>query len=168
MTNTKRNHYFTPSWWIGFFFLGTLDVAISVNIVSMNYHDLLTTPWTLWEYIGVPLVCSMFAFGVLMLVAPFVIKVVISPQGIEYHTISYIVRLTWQNISNEQPENWASDEETNEEIAADIYVRPWARFNSIKVKRQAVKNGIPLSWFGGIGGRRLKADLRKFAPHLNL
>ncbi|HNT73554.1 MAG TPA: hypothetical protein PKH77_00905 [Anaerolineae bacterium] len=166
MKDEKHTHYFTPSWWVNFLFLGILNIAIAVGFFIKNYQDWIAKPWTSWEYVEGALLVCLTASGIFMFVAPFVMKIVISPQGIEYHTISYIVRLTWQNSSNEWPENWTSDKETDETITADIYVRPWARFNSLKVKRQAIKNGIPISWYGGIGGRRLKADIKEFAPHL--
>jgi hypothetical protein len=104
---------------------------------------------------------------VVLLVIPFVAKIVVSPEGLEYHNLTHVLKTNWHDLGVVQDFNMHTGA-TTLLVPGDpeVTVRRWARYAPWDVERGAAMSGIPISHFGGFRGRRLRADLADFAPHL--
>ena len=94
MKTTGRVHRFTPSLWIGYLLLGGCSALLAVGTAVYNYGDLGTGNASLLDYLTFFLAVSFpFALGVYLLATPIVTRIVTSPQGLEYHTLAYVVKV---------------------------------------------------------------------------
>jgi hypothetical protein len=165
----QRTHRHSPSWWIGFLLFGMLVVVIFVLTVVQSATRAISGELSLLGYAGLLLaVVLLLPTGLALLVTPFVVKVVVSPQELEYHTLAYILRVKWEAIESVvRTEFGAAGAQTLlVPLRPIVVLRWWARFAPWDVQDAAASIGVPISMFGGFRGGNLKADLRRFAPHL--
>jgi hypothetical protein len=173
MKSTGRTHRFTPSLWIGRLLAGGSLTLLAVATVVANYGDLIAGNVSFMGYAGLFLVVPyLFSIGVYLLAMPIVTRIVTSPQGLEYHTLTYIIQVDWQEIGQLSKGEITCHRTCAIEPQAiqlpNIQPRRWTRFVRLDVQKRAIKQGIPLYKFGGYRGRWLMADIRTYAPHLDI
>jgi hypothetical protein len=167
----RRVYRYKPSWWFGFLSVGILLVAFTIAVVMLNYPDIAAGEMSFSYYLGLLLIISgMLAFGILMLLAPFVTKIVISPQKIEYHAWIGSMESSWESLRyiGVVPYARGIDAEVLLPSEANVYLKPWAKIVPRRIIDDVLGRGIPISWFGGFRSHRLKADIRDFAPHVGV
>ncbi|MCP4536343.1 MAG: hypothetical protein GY832_04280 [Chloroflexi bacterium] len=150
-------------------FIGILSEAISIATLVMNYPNIITGRINLFGYTWLLFVGLGIIAGAYTLVRPFVTKIIVSPKGLEYHTLSCVIKSEWHqimsigNMSYDQAGSAIALVPLNPHIVAKEWTKyvPWW-----DVERNAIAHGIPVSWFGGFMGHRLRSDMQKFAPHL--
>ena len=175
MKSTGRIHRFTPSLWVGILFAGCSCVLLAVGIVVASFGDLIVGNMEPLDYAAFFLVITLLlCWGVFLLAVLVVTKIVTSPQGLEYHTLFYIVKIDWQELKALPRDKAAavrrnvSEAESRASEFPQIAPRRWTGIIGLDAKKQAVKNGVPLHRFGGYRGRQLMADIRRYAPHLGI
>jgi hypothetical protein len=152
--------------------VGGSSTLLAVGTVVYNYHDLIAGNMSLLDYAGLFLVVPfIFTLGVYLLAMPIVTRIVTSPHGLEYHTLTYVIKVDWHEIKSlprdEIARRRASAIEPQEtQFPPHIKPRSWTRLLGLDVKKRAMEQGIPLYKFGGYRGRQLMKDVRKYAPHL--
>lgn len=103
-----------------------------------------------------------FPIPLLSLAFPFMTKVVIGPDGIESHTLYYVLRANWKNIDIVCSQG-RSRGKIVEVIprAGTLTLRKWIKpfRNTFKDKIREVN--IPVSRFGKSNGHTLEADIRE-------
>lgn len=103
-----------------------------------------------------------FPIPLLSLAFPFMTKVVIGPDGIESHTLYYVLRANWKNI-----DIVCSQGRSRGKIvlviprAGTLTLRKWIKpfRNSFKDKIRDIN--IPVSRFAKSNGHTLEADIRE-------
>jgi len=173
MKSKGRTHRFTPSLWIGFLLLGVAVTLLAIGTVVYNFDDLIGGQMSLLDYIAFFLMLPfMISWGVFFLATLIFTKVVTSPQGLEYHTLAYTIKVNWQEIKNlpndETARQQASVSEPQASPCSHVEPRRWTRLVGVDVEKRAMKQGIPLYMFGGYRGCQLMADVRKYAPQLDI
>ncbi len=193
----RRTHRFTPMWWLGLLSMGSLYGVIVIGTLVKSYPDVLAGRMGLVDYLGLLFVIlGMFPWSILTLMTPFVSKIVVSSQGLEYHTLAYVLESDWQSLVlvGDVERGFAGTATVLSSQEPRVLVRKWAKrvpwdvgrkhsrrtlvlgpsfprekFQVFPVKiHNPAGRAIPISWFGGFGGRALKADIRKLAPHLGV
>jgi hypothetical protein len=162
-------HRYTPSWWLLFLGVGAWCEIIAVGTMVKNFGNALAGNMNLLEYAGLALIVpGMFLFGLIAFLLPLSTKIVISPQGMQYHTFSAILNANWQDLVNLGNIRYSYMGTGTIFIAEnpEIIVRNWARHLPWNVANGIAQQGIPVFHFGGFRGQRLQADIRRFAPHL--
>ncbi|MFN2184101.1 MAG: hypothetical protein ACK2UA_19365 [Anaerolineae bacterium] len=173
MKSPWRVHRFTPFWGIAGALIGISTTLLAIGAFVYNFGDLTSGNLTLLDYAGLFLVVPfMFCSGVYFCAMVIVTKIVTSPQGLEYHTMAYVVRIDWEEIKklpkDEILRRRDSRIQPREIDFPQIAPRRWTEFVKLNARKQAIDRGIPLYQFGGYRGRRLLAEIRKYAPHLGL
>ena len=174
MSTAGRTHFYTPCWWIASVLIGTLAEVIGGGTLIKNYPYLPPHENELSYYFG--LLVTLFLvipFGILLFVQLFSTKIIVSPQGIEYHTIRYVLWPNWSDLMNVGAVSfgYASSSIALVSLHPQIRMHRWAKSLPWRWQPTVAENQIPIipiSWFGGFFGRRLRSDIRKFAPHLNV
>lgn len=174
MNSTAKTHRFTPSLWITLALLGIFNVLLAIGTLIYNFGDLMPGNGTtlLDCAVLVFVVLLLFLGGVYFCATVVVTKIVTSPRGLEYHTMAYVVRLDWQEIRKAPKDEIMRHRDARvrprEIDFHQITPRRWTEFVKLNARKQAIDRGIPLYQFGGFRGRRLLAEIRKYAPHLGL
>jgi hypothetical protein len=145
-------------------------VAIVIGGFVVNFPTLITGEMTVLDYGGLLiLVFLVFPFGIVVLVTPFLSKIVVSPEGLEYYTVAYIIRLNWADVVDAVYRTNGYMDKTTILIPRhfEVIERAWAKLVPWDLA-YVMSEGIPISRFGGFRGKRLKSDIQKFVPHLNI
>jgi hypothetical protein len=95
-------------------------------------------------------------------------KIIISPEGIEYHTLAAIVSSSWENVTASVRKESTGENIYIHILNPEIRLRSWTRFAPWDVHKGVKKNGIPLSSFGGSKPNKLVEDIHRFAPQLKI
>ncbi|HSD84597.1 MAG TPA: hypothetical protein VLG46_12095 [Anaerolineae bacterium] len=162
-------HRYTPIWWLLFLGVGALCEVIVFGTLAKNLTHAIAGNMNLVEYAGLLfVVVCMLPSGIVVLLGLFTTKIVVSPQGMEYHTFAAILRASWQDIVNLGNMGYGYMGTGIIFIAQnpEIRVRTWAKYLPWNVADGIARQGIPVFHFGGFRGQRLQSDLRRFAPHL--
>lgn len=171
MGELPRTHYYTLPWWILFLSMGSLIEAMVLIVFVANLVDLVSGRLPFTEVLSLVLLLLLIVpTGAIALIAPFITKIALSPQGIEYHTLAYVFRSEWRDLVNVGFRHMGRPGRSLvlKSQRPEVLVRPWASLLPGNIRRHAIRRGIPISWFGSDKGRRLLTDLREMAPHLNV
>jgi hypothetical protein len=171
MTQPPHNHYYTLPWWVLFLSLGTFFEIMVFVVIVANAPGLLSGKISLGDVIGLAfLALVIFPFALLAQCAPLIMRIVVSEQGIEYHTFAYIYRARWMDLINRgmMPTGRAGVSIILASSRPEVVVRPWARYLPWDIRVRATQRGIPISWFGRSAGHALVGDIRAYAPHLDV
>lgn len=162
-------HRCTPAWWLLFLSVGALCEVITFGTLAKNFANAIAGNMNLLDYAGLLfVVVCMFPFGIVAVLMPFTTKIVVSPQGMDYHTFAAILRASWQDIVNLGNIHHSYIGTGTIFIAQnpEVSVRNWARRLPWNVADGIARQGIPVFQFGGFRGQRLRSDIRRLAPHL--
>jgi hypothetical protein len=120
--------------------------------------------YTAWDY-GISCVTSVFllTFGVLGLTTVVTSKVVVSRDGIAYHTFPGILEADWEDWFDVQLDE--NDVESGVSMSVrplhpKVTLRTWTSYLPWDVRRNMIENGIAVSRFGDANGRRLRQDIQ--------
>ena len=112
-------------------------------------------------FLGGVVLLFFLAFGVGGIAAAITSKVVVSREGITYHTMIGSLEADWGSFKVELSENWV-------ESGASVTIWPsnpraslrkWASFLPWNPQKGMVENGIPISRFGDANGLSLRRDI---------
>ncbi len=171
MENPSHTHYYTLLWWVLFLSIGTFFEIMYYVIVVANLPVLLSGKISLGDVIGLAILALItLPFALQAQLAPFIMKIVISDQGIEYHTFAYTYRARWKDLINRgmMPTGRAGMSVILASSQPEIIVRSWARLLPWDIPDGAAQRGIPISWFGRSRGHALAADVQEYAPHVSI
>jgi len=171
MENPPHVHYYNLFWWVLFISVGTFFEIMVYVVIIANLPGLLSGKISLGDGIGLAFLALVaLPFALLAQSAPFVMRIVVSDQGIEYHTFAYVYRARWRNLINRgmMPTGRAGTSIILASNQPEVTVRAWARLLPRDIPEGAIQRGIPISWFGRSEGHALKSDIQEHAPHLSI
>ena len=155
--------------WLLFIIWGILCLGIAIGTMVKNFPDLLAGEFRVLDYIGfVFVLITFFPFGLLSFAAPLFAKIVVSAQGIEYHTISAVVKAKWSDLTIGVTQSSSGSSKTFISTQSEIKLRSWAKHVPWDVTSGAKQLGIPFSQFGLFSSQRLLACIDFHAPHLRI
>jgi len=164
-----RIYRFTPSWWIGMIFVGGFSIFIGIFTIIKNFPDAITGKLNFLDYLSLlTIVPLMILFGILVILTLISSKIVITNTFLEYHTFVSVYYSDWQDLqlAGEIRQGYAGDAIVLFSTKAKIIVRKWARRLPWDVEKGVISRGIPISWFGGLNGNKLRSEIAVYAPHL--
>jgi hypothetical protein len=150
-------------------FVGGLTILIGVGTLIKNFPDAINGKLTFLDYVGLAtIIPMMIGFGFLSFSTLLTSKIIVSSFGLEYHSLMGIYFSDWQSLrcagKVRQGEAGFATILYSERPKINLYsLAKWLPWN---VEQGIVSHGIPLSWFGGINGERLKSEIETYAPHL--
>jgi hypothetical protein len=169
MENPPHAHYYTLFWWVLFLSIGAFFEIMFYVIIFANLTVLLSGKISPGDAIGLAILALItLPLALQAQLAPFIMKIVVSDQGIEYCTFAYIYRARWKDLISRgmMPTGRAGMSVILASSQPEVIVRPWARLLPWDIPENAAQRGIPISWFGRSRGHALKADIQEYAPHL--
>jgi hypothetical protein len=153
MDNSPHAHYYTLFWWALFLSIGTFFEIMVYVVIVANLPDLLSGKISAGDAIGLAFMGLVaLPFALLAQCVPFIMKIVVSDQGIEYHTIAYIYRARWRDLINRgmMPTGRAGVSVILASYQPEVIVRSWARQLPWDIPEGAARRGIPTSDFEAI------------------
>jgi hypothetical protein len=98
MTNSVHVHRLSPSWWLGNIFLGAFGLLIVVSGIIFNASKILSDTSGFVMFLMLLLV--MLPFSLVFLARPFLTRMIVKPEGLEYHSTFFVLRTNWNNLVN--------------------------------------------------------------------
>jgi len=167
----RHTHRVTPSRWFSSMLVGSFCLIIVAGTLVKNYPPLIAGQLGLLDCVGLLfVVLLMLPFGLLAFLLPFLTKVAVSAEGLEYYTLAAIVKSNWRDLVNVGAVRhaYAGSSKMFVSEQPQIILRGWAKYVPWDVMRGTTNSGIPISHFGGFRGRRLESDIQRFAPQLSI
>ena len=142
---------------------------IVAGTLIKNFHLLITGRLSALGDAGMAMVVLlMFPFGLLILLLPLTVKFVVSPQGLEYHTLAGVFRADWGTTL--RLIRYRSHSTGTDVVLIVQYtgysLRGWTRYAPWDVLRGATDQPIFISQLGRSHGRQVMADILRYAPQL--
>ncbi len=165
----KSTFRFTPSWWLLVPSAGLLTVLMGIGALIKNYPDAVAGKLTILDYLALgTLIPLMIGFGILCILTLLSSKIVVSSSGLEYHALAGIYSSSWQSLrsAGKVAQGGAGSAAILYSLQPVIIIKKWARWLPWNVGQGIAARGIPVSWFGGIRGGKLKLEIEAYAPHL--
>lgn len=162
-------HRYKLSGWVFCLLTGIAAVAFAIGTLAVTYPDIIAGRVGLLGFLMLPfLLLGVLPFGLFMLITPFITKVIVSPQGLEYYVQGGVIEADWHSFQ-EAHVAYVESVKTLRLVPTKMNVRlnwfgklvPW--YDEGKLIK-SFTDGIPISWFGG---QRLESDIQEFAPRLN-
>ena len=164
-----RIYGFTPSWWIVMIFVGGFSILIGISSIINNFPDAIKGKFNFFDYLGLlTIVPMLILFGILAILTLICSKIVITETVLEYHTLVSIYYSDWRDLqySGRIRQGFAGDATVLFSTNPKIKVRVWAKRLPWDVEKSTILRGIPISWFGGLNGNKLRSEIAVYAPHL--
>jgi hypothetical protein len=170
MENASTQTYrYKIKYWLLFIIWGILCEGMVAGTLIKNSSDLLAGKFSTLDYVGFAFVIFVFfPFGVLSFAVPFSAKIVLSPQGVEFHTISSITKANWSDLSIGLIQTQSNVSKTLVSSQSDVTLRSWAKYLPWDVTSGIRELGIPFSQFGIFTSQKLLASINLYAPFLNI
>ena len=162
MNDSIHVHRLSPAWWIAYIFCGAILLfsiagAVITTILSSDARPLDVVRVLIVTVIGLPL--GLFAW-----VQPFLTKMIVKPEGIEYHARFFILQANWNHLVNRGYVRKVLAGKTLVVVPREgkLRYRKWAKPFRILV------TGYPntlqdvvifVSPFGGYGGHSFETDI---------
>jgi hypothetical protein len=165
----NHTYRYTPSRWLIFLGMGAFGVIVPFVTLAVNSPKLATGQLGSSGYLGLAVLFAiLLPIGILMLATPFLAKIVVSPLGLEYHTLSAVIRFDWRETASLKgiEVRRAGKDLVLITQYTDITPRAWTRFMPWDVRRNLIGMPIPVSSFGGFQGRQLLDDIKHYVPDL--
>ena len=98
MNNSVHVHRLSPAWWITYIFIGAILLfsiagAVITTILASDVRPLDVVRVLILTVIGLPV-------SLVALVHPFLTKMIVKPEGIEYHARFFILQANWNQLVN--------------------------------------------------------------------
>ncbi len=150
----KRVYYFNLSWWVIFYFIGLLSVWASIYAAAVTRFEPLTSFWNACvNIISILWMISSLLFGIFCVVLPLTSKLVISSDGIEWHSWFSVIKFHWYDVDIRIPQDASIERISIKVKNPEIKLRSWARFLPWDAKKGALYNlnhhGLPIAQYGG-------------------
>jgi hypothetical protein len=98
MDNSEHTHRLSSSWRFGYLSLGAFLLLIVVGTVIFRAPGIFSDG-SAFDLLGIlVLIVVVFPFSLVLLARAFLIKVVVKPQGIEYHSTFFVLQADWRNL----------------------------------------------------------------------
>jgi hypothetical protein len=166
----RRVYYFNTTWCCIFLIFGSLCIWGAIYTIKEVPFYPFTSFYNWFINIAVSLLLSgMFLIGLLCLIAVLTSKIVVSSEGIEYHSASSVAKYRWIDVKVHIPKNSSIESVSLHVSNPEIHLRFWTHFvpwDAEKGARYNLKHGgIPISQFGGFAPSRLVDDIRRFSSN---
>ncbi|MBI3172095.1 MAG: hypothetical protein HYZ25_00125 [Chloroflexi bacterium] len=164
-----QTYRYKISYWFLFLFAFIACEIMVVGTLIKNLPNLLAGNSDFLDYVVVIIIVAIcFPIGLLSLAIPFWAKIVLSPEGVEFHTISAIIKANWSDLSIGTIQTPSDLSKTLLCSQSDITLRNWAKCLPWDVSSGIRELGIPFSQFGFFNSRNLSASINQYAPHLKI
>jgi len=97
MDNSEHTHRLSSSWRFGYISLGAFLLLITVGTVIFRAPGVFSDG-SPFDLLGILVLIVVFPLSLVLLARPFLIKVVVKPQGIEYHSTFFVLQADWCNL----------------------------------------------------------------------
>ncbi|MFZ6028292.1 MAG: hypothetical protein ACOYYS_11310 [Chloroflexota bacterium] len=100
MHNSSHTHWLSLSWWFGYLSLGIFALFIVIGTIVLNASDLFANAGVL-DYLGVlVLIAIVLPISLVLLARPFLTRIIVDEQGIEYHSTFFVIQANWKELVN--------------------------------------------------------------------
>ncbi len=100
MNNSSHVHRLSLSWWFGYISIGGFMLFIVIGAIIFNASTIFSGK-SILDYSGILLLIAVILpFSLVLLARPFLIKIIVKPQGIEYHSTFFVLQADWKNLVN--------------------------------------------------------------------
>jgi hypothetical protein len=165
----KRIYHYKVSRWLLFLIWGSLCLGLAIFTFAKNIRSVLDGSQGIFGYIGLPIIVIGFtSFGILSLAIPFTSKIILSREGIEFHTIAVVLKSKWANLKVGVLRDASGKSITLIPSNPEIKLRSWAQHAPWNVKEGVISLGIPISQYGGFSSSQVVEDIKRFAPNSGL
>ena len=166
----KRVYYFNLSWWVIFYFVGFLFMWASIYLaVEAPLYPLTSLRNLSINIIGILLIIFILLFGLLCVVAPLIMKLVVSSEGIEWHSLAAVIKFHWYDVDVRIPQNSSIEKISFKVKNPRIKLRSWTRYAPWDAEKGALHNlnhqGLPIAQYGGLAPHKLVDDLRRWSSN---
>ncbi len=168
MNNSNHIHRFSFSAWAFSFLFSAFLLLVVLGVLAVNVQDLLSGNSKFSDYILIAFMAFLLIpCGLLILIHPFVTKIVVTGSGLEYHGLTYILSADWKDLVNI---GYVKDTNAGKTLVVipqggKLQIRNWAKpFRAILVKKpQEVP--ILVSQFGTTNGHSFETDILVNVAH---
>lgn len=144
-----------------FYFL--FGLAISLCFAALLATVVFSEPSLALKILVFTLFSGLSLFGVWILLSPLAMKFVLDEAGIEYHTLNYIIRASWSEISRTVLDNGAIILVLPD--SSQIQPQPWLKMMWPLVAKERIQT-IPIGFYALIFGKGFADAVFQLAPHL--
>ncbi len=157
MKLSTHTHRLALSWWIGYILLGSFILLIAFSTLALNLQDLFFGDTSSLLATEISILLLMPA-GFFLLAYPFTTSVVAGPQGLEYHTISFVLAVRWDGVRAVG---------TTKNLAlvpldGTLTLQGWAKPLSRIFRSSAQQVQICVSHFGACNGHSLREEALRY------
>jgi hypothetical protein len=101
MADSDHIHRFSFYAWTFYIFLSGFVLLLVYGVLSVKAQDLLSGNLMFAEYIIIAfIVLLLIPIGLLTFIYPFVTKIIVKTQGLEYHGLTYVLSVDWKDLVN--------------------------------------------------------------------
>jgi hypothetical protein len=166
----RKVYYFNTTWWFITIFFGlTCELAVIYMILEIPFYQFTNLQNWFWNIAGILLSTGMMLLGLLCQIITFTSKIIVSSEGMEYHSLASIVKLRWSDVKVHIHQNSSIQTVSLRVSNPEIKLRFWTRYvpwDTYKGSREnLVHRGIPIWQFGGFAPRRLVDDILRFSSN---
>jgi hypothetical protein len=100
MNDSIHVHRFSPSSGFGYLLLGAFMLFIIIGTVFFSASNIFSDKNVL-DYVGnVILIAVVLPLSLVLLARPFLTRMIVKPEGIEYHSTFFVLEAEWKNLVN--------------------------------------------------------------------
>jgi hypothetical protein len=162
MDNIEHTHRLRFPWWFRDIVSGSCFLVIVIEILILNAQDLISGGMGISNYLGIAaLMFTMVPVGLFFFSSPFITKIVIKSDGLEYHTPAYILLADWKDLINT---GYVKNTQTGKSWVVVpqggiLTLRAWAQPFQRFLRHNPKEVVILISQFRATNGHSLETDI---------
>lgn len=164
----QRVYYYNTTWCCILLVFGSLFIWGAIYMIQeVQFYPFTSFRNWFLNIVGSLLLADMFLIGSFCLIALLTSKIVVSSEGIEYHSVASVAKFRWSDVKAHIPKNSSIEGVSIHVSNPDIHLHFWTHFVPWDAEKGTRYNlnhrGIPISQFGGFASNRLVDDIRRFS-----
>jgi len=164
----KHTHRFRASWWFLYILFGSTCLWLAIYISAIISLILAGGDEIAFGDIVLILYAAIFYFlGVLFFTILFTLKIILSPEGLEFHTLGAVIKSRWTDATIRIFRDTTGKNATLYVSNPEIKHSSWTRYAPWDIQKRTMRNlahyEIPVYLFGGFAPQKFIADIQRFA-----
>lgn len=147
-----------------------LSISVAIYWIASTLPSISASWIDVFIYVVLSLIIlSLFLVpGFMGLLTPFVEKIVVTEDGLEYHTLAFILWSDWEKFVyvSEVVQGRTGKADVLFPFCPVFILRGWAKRVPWDLMGEAIWRGIPISWFGGFRQKKFFEAIKMYAPYL--
>ena len=100
MNDEIHVHRLSPSSWFGYILIGAFLLFLVIGTVFVSVLNIFSDT-SILDYVGIVILFAVvLPLALVLLARPFFTRMIVKPEGIEYHSTFFVLQADWKNLKN--------------------------------------------------------------------